>query len=350
MDRKKVLLGMSGGTDSSVAAMLLQDRGYDVTGVTFRFYEVNGNTAYLDEAVSLASRLGIPHCIYDVRKEFEEKIVSYFIREYMSGRTPVPCIICNNTFKWPLMVKIADEHGIPYISTGHYVQSLEIEGRFYLNAGVDQDKDQSFFLWGLSESLIKRVLLPLGGLTKSEVRDIARERGFLHIATRKDSLGVCFCPGDYRLFLKERLGEVAFSPGFYEDETGKIIGKHDGYPFYTVGQRRGLGLNFQYPVFVKEICAQSNRIILAPLSGTYKSSMKLRDVNVINFSDFDGRYPVTCRIRYRKQNTLCQVTFLPARQAVVRFLEPVNSVAPGQAAAFYTGNRLLGGGIILSAE
>lgn len=350
MDRKKVLLGMSGGTDSSVAAMLLQDQGYDVTGVTFRFYEVDGNTAYLDEAAALASRLGISHHICDVRKEFEENIVSYFISEYMSGRTPVPCIVCNNTFKWPLMTKIADEWGIPYISTGHYVQSAEIGNRFYLKAGADPDKDQSFFLWGLSESLIKRMLLPLGGLTKSEVRNIARERGFSRIATRKDSLGVCFCPGDYRSFLKERLGKEAFSSGFYEDENGKILGKHSGYPFYTVGQRRGLGLNFQHPVFVKEICAETNRVVLAPLSGMYKNRMELKDVNVIDLSDFDGRHPVTCRIRYRKQNTPCQVIFLPGRKAEVRFCEPVNSVAPGQAAAFYMGDRLLGGGIIVSAK
>lgn len=341
---------MSGGTDSSVAAILLQDQGYDVTGITFRFYEVNGNFAYLDEAATLAARLGIPHYVCDVRKEFDEKIISYFINEYMSGRTPVPCIVCNNTFKWPLMAKIADEQGIPYISTGHYVQPVEIENRFYLKTGSDPDKDQSFFLWGLSESLIKRMLLPLGGLTKSEVRDIARNRGFSRIASRKDSLGICFCPGDYRTFLKERLGKNAFSPGFYENETGKIIGKHEGYPFYTVGQRRGLGVNFQHPVFVKEICVRSNRVILAPLSGMYKSTMKLKEVNIIDISDFDGRYPVTCRIRYRKQNTLCQVIFFPDKQAEVRFCEPVNSVAPGQAAAFYTGERLLGGGIITSAE
>lgn len=350
MNRKKVLLGMSGGTDSSVAAILLQEQGYDVTGITFRFYEIEGNTAYLSESAELADRLGIPHYIYDVRKEFEKNIVTYFINEYMSGRTPVPCIICNNTFKWPLMARIADERGIRHIATGHYVRLMETGGRSYLQSGVDPDKDQSFFLWGLPEILIKRMILPLGTLTKTEVREIARQRGFFQIAARKDSLGVCFCPGDYRSFLKKRLGESVFSEGFYEDESGKIIGKHEGYPFYTVGQRRGLGLNLQYPAFVKEISVSNNRVVIAPLSGMYKTRMILKTVNVINPFDFDGRYAITCRIRYRKQNTPCRVFFISDNRAEVCFEEPVHSVAPGQAAAFYCGDRLLGGGIIVSAE
>lgn len=350
MDRKKVLLGMSGGTDSSVAAMLLKEQGYDVTGITFRFHEIDGNTDYLQEAADLARRLEIPHLVYDVRTGFEEKIIAYFIDEYMLGRTPVPCILCNNTFKWPLISQIADQMDIYYIATGHYVRPVEVEERFYLTEGVDPDKDQSFFLWGVPESLIKRMLLPLGTLSKSKVRDLAAERGFLQIAARKDSLGVCFCPGDYRTFLRKRMGDEIFSAGFYEDETGKIIGKHAGYPFYTVGQRRGLGINSQKPVFVKEIHPDTNRIVLAPLSGMYKNSMRLKDVRIIDPADFDGRYPVTCRIRYRKQNTLCNVVFYPDESAEVRFCEPVNSVSPGQAAAFYMGDRLLGGGIIVSAE
>ena len=324
MNRKKVLLGMSGGTDSSVAAMLLQEQGYDVTGITFRFYEIDENTAYLSEAAELAARLGIPHYIYDARAEFEKNIVAYFIDEYMSGRTPVPCIVCNSTFKWPLMAKVADEQGIRHIATGHYVRLMEAGGHSYLQSGVDPDKDQSFFLWGLPEILIKRMILPLGTLTKTEVREIARQRGLL--------------------------GESVFSEGFYEDESGKIIGKHKGYPFYTVGQRRGLGLNLQHPVFVKEISVQDNRVVIAPLSGMYKIRMILKSVNVIDSSDFDGRCAITCRIRYRKQNTPCRVFFISDNQAEVRFDELVHSVAPGQAAAFYCGDRLLGGGIIVSAE
>ena len=238
------------------------------------------------------------------------------------------------------MAKVADEQGIRHIATGHYVRLMEAGGHSYLQSGVDLDKDQSFFLWGLPEILIKRMILPLGTLTKTEVREIAR----------KDSLGVCFCPGDYRSFLKKRLGESVFSEGFYEDESGKIIGKHKGYPFYTVGQRRGLGLNLQHPVFVKEISVQDNRVVIAPLSGMYKIRMILKSVNVIDSSDFDGRCAITCRIRYRKQNTPCRVFFISDNQAEVRFDELVHSVAPGQAAAFYCGDRLLGGGIIVSAE
>ena len=349
-ENKRVLLGMSGGTDSSVAAMRLLEAGYEVIGVTFRFYELNGSTEYLEDARNLAERLGIRHITYDAREIFSKQIIEYFVQEYLAGRTPVPCILCNNYLKWPLLAKIADEMGVFYIATGHYVRLMEAGGHSYLQSGVDPDKDQSFFLWGLPEILIKRMILPLGTLTKTEVREIARQRGFFQIAARKDSLGVCFCPGDYRSFLKKRLGESVFSEGFYEDESGKIIGKHKGYPFYTVGQRRGLGLNLQHPVFVKEISAQDNRVVIAPLSGMYKIRMILKSVNVIDSSDFDGRYAITCRIRYRKQNTPCRVFFISDNQAEVRFDEPVHSVAPGQAAAFYCGDRLLGGGIIVSAE
>ena len=349
-ENKRVLLGMSGGTDSSVAAMRLLEAGYEVIGVTFRFYELNGSTEYLEDARNLAERLGIRHITYDAREIFSKQIIEYFVQEYVAGRTPVPCTLCNNYLKWPLLAKIADEMGVFYIATGHYVRLMEAGGHSYLQSGVDLDKDQSFFLWGLPEILIKRMILPLGTLTKTEVREIARQRGFFQIAARKDSLGVCFCPGDYRSFLKKRLGESVFSEGFYEDESGKIIGKHKGYPFYTVGQRRGLGLNLQHPVFVKEISVQDNRVVIAPLSGMYKIRMILKSVNVIDSSDFDGRCAITCRIRYRKQNTPCRVFFISDNQAEVRFDELVHSVAPGQAAAFYCGDRLLGGGIIVSAE
>ena len=213
---KKVLLGMSGGTDSSVAALLLQDAGYEVTGITFRFYEKDGSTEYLDDARELCRSLGIPYLVYDARTVFQEKIIRYFIQEYMAGRTPVPCTLCNNYLKWPLLAQVADERGIYHLATGHYVNKRYIDGYWHITCGKDTDKDQSFFLWGLPQSILERMCLPMGGLTKNQVREIAAARGFLKAATKRDSLGVCFCPMDYRSFLKAHVPEGEIIPGnFY---------------------------------------------------------------------------------------------------------------------------------------
>lgn len=201
-ENKRVLLGMSGGTDSSVAAMLLLEAGYEVTGVTFRFYEFNDSTEYLEDARALATRLGIEHITYDAREIFRKKIVDYFIDEYMAGHTPVPCTLCNNWLKWPLLAKIADEMGIFYLATGHYVRKKWMDGSYYITLAADPDKDQSFFLWGLKQDILQRMLLPMGEMTKPEARAYAAGRGFEKVSKKKDSIGVCFCPLDYRSFLK----------------------------------------------------------------------------------------------------------------------------------------------------
>ena len=346
--KEKVVLGMSGGTDSSAAALFLQHEGYEVIGVTFRFYEPEGDTSYLDDARDTAHILGIKHQIFDVRREFEEKIISYFINEYMVGRTPVPCIVCNNSFKWPLLARIAEEKGIFYIATGHYVRNKLYNNSNYIYTGLDKDKDQSFFLWGLGPDLLKRALFPLGRFTKSQVREFVRQQGLLKMADKKDSLGVCFCPGDYRSFLRNRVPKSSFNVGFYEDVSGHVLGKHEGYPFYTIGQRRGLGINLQVPMYVQAIIPGKNRIRLSPLSGLYCNTMLLKAVNIVSREDFDNQ-EVICRIRYRKQSVSCRVEWLSKNQVKVFFCVPEHSIAPGQAAAFYKGDRLLGGGIIEQA-
>ena len=188
--KERVLLGMSGGTDSSVAAMKLQEAGYEVTGVTFRFYEADGKAEYLEDARTLADRLGIEHIIYDARKLFRERIIRYFIDEYLAGHTPVPCTLCNNELKWKLLAEIADEKGIYWISTGHYVRKLLLEDTYYIAPAADRDKDQTFFLWGLKQDILKRMLLPMGDMTKEEARAYAAGRGFMRVATKKDSIGV----------------------------------------------------------------------------------------------------------------------------------------------------------------
>lgn len=343
-------MGMSGGTDSSVSAMLLQDAGYEVVGVTFRFYEVNGSDDYLTDARQLAARLGIEHITYDAREVFKTKVVDYFIHEYMSGRTPVPCVLCNNQLKWPLLARLADERGIHYISTGHYVRTQWSDGKCYIRQAVDPDKDQSFFLWGLPQDILSRMLLPMGEITKTEARALAAKRGFEKVSKKKDSIGVCFCPFDYHTFLRRHVDPALIKQGRFVDEEGRFIAHNEGYPFYTIGQRRGLGIHLNRAVFVKEIDPTENTVTLAPLQSLAKNEMFLKHWNLIDEAALLGRDDVIVRIRYRKQENRCTVSKLPDGMLYVRFHDPLTAVAPGQAAAFYREGLVLGGGIICFAR
>lgn len=345
-ENRSVLLGMSGGTDSSVAALLLMDAGYEVTGVTFRFYEKDDNTEYLDDARDLCRRLGVPHLVSDQRVAFRTTIIDYFVREYMAGHTPVPCTLCNNYLKWPLLRQLADERGIHHLATGHYVRKRMMDGHWHITTGADGDKDQSFFLWGLPQDIMERMLLPMGDLTKTEVRRIAEERGFLKAATKKDSIGVCFCPMDYRTFLRKEMPVEAIQKGKFFDEKGSFIAWHEGYPFYTIGQRRGLGIDLNRAVFVKEIIPSENKVVLGDLQSLEKTEMRLKEWNIINPSLLLGHDDVIVKIRYRKQANRCTVTLLPDNTLHVQLHEPLTAIAAGQAAAFYRGDVVLGGGII----
>lgn len=376
-ENKRVLLGMSGGTDSSVAAMRLLEAGYEVTGVTFRFYELNSSTEYLEDARNLAERLGIPHITYDAREVFNKQILEYFVHEYLAGHTPVPCTLCNNRLKWPLLAEIADEMGIFYIATGHYVQKVKLEDTYYITHAVDPDKDQSFFLWGLKQDILSRILLPMGGITKVEARAWAAERGFQKVATKKDSIGVCFCPMDYRNFLKNWLvsngqtlvrnsqtlvsngqtlvgnsqpWSAMVKRGRFVDEKGNFIAWHEGYPFYTIGQRRGLGVHLNRPVFVKEINTEKNEVVLSSLSALEKTEMWLKDWNIVNRERILGHSDIIVKIRYRKQENHCTVTITSDNKLHVQLHEPLTAIAPGQAAAFYKDGLLLGGGIIIESR
>lgn len=376
-ENKRVLLGMSGGTDSSVAAMRLLEAGYEVIGVTFRFYELNGSTEYLEDARNLAERLGIRHITYDAREIFAQQIIEYFVQEYLAGRTPVPCTLCNNYLKWPLLAKIADEMGLFYIATGHYAQNIQLNETFYITYAADSDKDQTFFLWGLKQDILNRMLLPMGDITKAEARAWAAEHGFRKVATKKDSIGVCFCPMDYRTFLKDwlaRNGQMSVSNseasinnsqtsgsdkqawsdrirrGRFVDEKGNFIAWHEGYPFYTIGQRRGLGIHLNRPVFVKEIDPEKNEVVLASLSSLEKTEMWLKDWNLVNQERTLGRSDIIVKIRYRKQENYGTITVTSDHLLHVQLHEPLTAIAPGQAAAFYGDGLLLGGGIIVNAR
>ena len=376
-ENKRVLLGMSGGTDSSVAAMRLLEAGYEVIGVTFRFYELNGSTEYLEDARNLAERLGIRHITYDAREIFARQIIEYFVQEYLAGRTPVPCTLCNNYLKWPLLAKIADEMGIFYIATGHYAQNIQLNETFYITYAADSDKDQTFFLWGLKQDILNRMLLPMGDITKAEARAWAAEHGFRKVATKKDSIGVCFCPMDYRTFLKDwlvRNGQMSVSNseasinnsqtsgsdkqtwsdrirrGRFVDEKGNFIAWHEGYTFYTIGQRRGLGIHLNRPVFVKEIDPEKNEVLLASLSSLEKTEMWLKDWNLVNQERTLDRSDIIVKIRYRKQENHGTITVTSDHLLHVQLHEPLTAIAPGQAAAFYGDGLLLGGGIIVNAR
>jgi len=337
---------MSGGTDSSVAAILLLEQGYEVVGITFRFWE-EGENIHLQDAVRLANQLGIEHIIYDAREVFRAKVVTYFIDEYLCGRTPFPCVKCNNELKWKLILEEADRLGCDKVAMGHYVKIVHDNNHYFITEGKDPDKDQSFFLWGLTQAQLSRILFPLGGFYKTEVRVMAAERGYHKVAVKKDSLGACFCSGDYRFFLKKQIADPDkyIYPGNFIDEQGNVLGRHEGFPLYTVGQRRGL-MHLNRKVFVKEIHLQTNEVILAPLVNMYKTEFMIRDVNVVDQKLFTSDYNINCRIRYRKQNTLCRVIFLDNRTAKVELAEPLESIAPGQTAVFYRDGMILGGGFI----
>ncbi|TYK35399.1 tRNA 2-thiouridine(34) synthase MnmA [Bacteroides pyogenes] len=352
-ENKRVLLGMSGGTDSSVAALRLLEAGYEVTGVTFRFYEIDGSTASSDDARELSEKLGIAHITYDARTLFREQIMEYFVREYMAGRTPVPCTLCNNFLKWPLLARIADEMGVYHIATGHYARKVKMDDTYYITYAADGDKDQTFFLWGLPQEILRRMLLPMGDITKAEARAQAADKGFHEVSVKKDSLGVCFCPMDYRSFLKRWFADKGQSfaevvgRGKFIDENGGFIGWHEGYPFYTVGQRRGLGIHLNRAVFVKEIDPLKNEVTLAPLQSLEKTEMLLKDWNMVCADRLLGDDDVIVKIRYRKQENHCTVTVTPDNLLHVQLHESLAAIAPGQAAAFYKDGLLLGGGIIV---
>jgi tRNA-specific 2-thiouridylase len=343
---KRILLGMSGGTDSSVAAILLLEQGYDVVGITFRFWE-NGENKHLQDAISLANELRIQHIAYDARTIFKEKVVNYFVEEYLAGRTPFPCAKCNNELKWNLILQEADRLGCDRVAMGHYVNIVKEENLYFIAEALDSDKDQSFFLWGLNQAQLSRIIFPLGKFHKTEVRSMAAERGFHKVSDKKDSLGTCFCTGDYRPFLQTQILEPTkhIYPGNFLDENGNILGQHAGFPLYTVGQRRGL-IHLNRKVYVKEIRPSNNEVILSPLKDLYLTEFYVENYQLVDDNLFTSDFDTITRIRYRKQNTLSKIIVLKDGRLKVELAEPLEAIAPGQTAVFYRDGKVLGGGFI----
>lgn len=355
---KRVLVGMSGGIDSSATCIMLQEQGYEVVGVTMRTWDVASQFAspeqeepgFILEARALAEKLGIEHHVADVREEFKQVIVKYFIDEYMQGRTPNPCVMCNPLFKERILCEWADRMECAWISTGHYCRLEERNNHLYIVAGDDMTKDQSYFLWRLPQEILRRFLFPLGNFTKQEVRGYLKEKGFEAKAKGGESMEICFIEGDYRDFLRQQVPDLdtQIGPGFFVDNKGVKIGQHKGFPYYTIGQRKGLGIALGHPAHVLRINAEKNTVMLGTADDLKAEYMLVEDTMITNMQELLECPNLTVRIRYRSKPIPCQVKPLENKQMLVRFLGEASAIAPGQSAVFYDGQRVLGGAFIAS--
>ncbi len=347
---KRVLLGMSGGIDSSVAAILLQEQGYDVVGITFLFGGSSEQNHIISrDAKQLADKLNIKHTTVDLQKVFRSTVITYFKDEYTAGRTPFPCAYCNPKIKFYYLKKYAEKEKCEFIATGHYVRAKLFNGKKYIFQGVDKDKDQSFFLWGLSQKLIQKLIFPLGDYDKQSVRKIAIERGFKFLSEKKESLGICFIEGNnYRNFLEKEGIKSKF--GNFVNTKGEVLGKHRGITNYTIGQRRGLGIHLNYPVFVAKFNLDANEIVLSNYIDLYKNRIIIKDYYFAEAQEITTCKEFIVKVRYRLQETPCKINILDETRAEVRLLEPEAMIANGQTAVFYDGDRLVGGGFIESSE
>jgi tRNA-specific 2-thiouridylase len=342
---------MSGGVDSSVAAALLLERGYDVAGVTMRLWSDDAASPLAtgccvlgaDDARSVCRTLGIPHYVLNLEREFEEEVVRYFCREYERGRTPNPCLACNESIKFKHLLSRTGEWGAGYLATGHYARIREVDGEYRLLRGVDEEKDQSYVLYPLGQKELARLLLPVGDYRKGEIRQIAAEKG-LRVADKRDSVEICFIPdNDHVGFLRSR--KVTQAPGRIVDSSGSVVGSHEGVAGYTIGQRRGLGVALGERRYVASINAGENVITVGGEHELLSDGLIAESVRWVGGEAPEAEQAVEAKIRYRTPAAAATVRARGGR-AEVRFLEHQRAVTPGQAVVFYEGERVLGGGII----
>ena len=345
-----MVVGLSGGVDSSVAAAILVEEGYDVVGATLVLWGEGRGEDEVFETVraarEVASFLGITHRWIDLRGFFQKKVIDYFVEEYRRGRTPNPCVVCNQQVKFSALWDLAKEVGAGNVASGHYGRVVfnQEHGRYTVCRPVDKKKDQSYVLYGLSQQLLSRLLLPLGSRTKEEVRAKAAEWG-LPVAQRPESQEICFVPsGDYRSFLKEKLGEVP--PGPFLNLKGEKVGEHAGIPFYTIGQRRGLGVALGSRMYVVDIDPRKNAITLGPQEAVLSRGLLASGLNLLLYDDPPAWLEVEAKIRYNAAPAKALVRFLGEGWVRVEFDEPQHAVTPGQAVVFYRGDCLVGGATI----
>jgi tRNA-specific 2-thiouridylase len=351
---------MSGGIDSSVAAMLLHEQGYEVIGITMKTwdYSSSGGTRKttgccslddINDARILAVNMGFHHIILDIREEFGDFIIDNFVDEYLAGRTPNPCVLCNTHIKWDALLRRADQLGCEFIATGHYAQVRNENDRYIISKGKDENKDQSYVLWGLTQEALARTLFPLGGFSKPEIRQMAFDRGYEDLSKKGESFEICFVPdNDYRGFLKRRVEglEEKVDGGNFVDVEGNVIGQHKGYPFYTIGQRKGLEVAFGDPRYVVKIDADKNEVTLGVKEDLNKKEVFVRKPNIIKFDALPNQMEALSKIRYKDRGKNSSISSLEDGRIKIEFYEEVQGVAPGQSAVFYDGNDLIGGGFI----
>lgn len=354
----KIFVAMSGGVDSSVAAALLKEQGHDVSGVTMQLWpREEGDTGArsccgldaIDDARRVAAKIGIPHYVVNMRDAFESSVIDNFISEYQSGRTPNPCVRCNQIIKFDILLKKVIGMGADKLATGHYARIIKegkkgIREEYRLLKGLDPKKDQSYFLWTFTQKQLAGTLLPLGELTKEQVREKARAYG-LPVAEKAESQEICFVPEDrYREFLTER--GVKDKPGPIVNASGAIIGTHSGITSYTVGQRKGLGIASEQPLYVIAIDIDENRLVVGPEAETYAESIVANHVNYVSGTAITNPTRVTAMIRYNAAEVPALVTPLGSDKVRVDFERPLRAAAPGQSVVFYNGDELIGGAIV----
>ncbi|MDX2003339.1 MAG: tRNA 2-thiouridine(34) synthase MnmA [Chitinophagales bacterium] len=357
----KVLVAMSGGIDSTVAAVMLHNQGYEVIGITMKTwdYATSGGSKKetgccsldsINDARQVAVDMGFPHYIIDIRNEFGDYVIDNFVDEYLAGRTPNPCVLCNTHIKWEALLRRADAMGCDYIATGHYAKIKQENGRYIITKAPDHSKDQSYVLWGVSQECLSRTLFPIGDYHKSEIRRMCAEWGYNDLAKKAESYEICFVPdNDYRGFLKRRVPtlETEVAGGNFVDTDGYVVGKHNGYPFYTIGQRKGLGIAFGEPVFVTAIHPETNTVVLGREKDLEKNMLYVGKLNLLKYDPIPDGTEALVKIRYKDPGAMGTI-YNEGDKLRVEFYSKVKAIAPGQSAVFYEGDDVLGGGIIYS--
>lgn len=364
MSKGRVLVAMSGGIDSSVAAVMLHEQGYEVIGMTMKTwdYASSGGSKKetgccsldsINDARNISVNLGFPHYIIDIRNEFGDYVIDHFTGEYLAGRTPNPCVLCNTHIKWDALLRRADKLGCDFIATGHYAKVREENGRYVVSKGLDGYKDQSYALWGISQQSLSRTIFPLGDLKKTEIKQMALDRGFHELVSKSESYEICFVPdNDYRGFLKRRVEglEEKVKGGEFVLDDGTVVGTHEGYPFYTVGQRKGLGVALGYPVYVTEIQKDKNRVVLGTFDELSRDGMYVNQLTLQKYESLPPgeRVETVTKVRYNDQGSPAIIEQVGDTMKVF-FGKGVSAIAPGQAAVFYEGDDVIGGGWINSS-
>ena len=352
-DAARVAVAMSGGVDSSVAAALLLERGYSVLGLTMRLWQEHPTSCGDFDGVSAARLvcrcLGVPHRVVDLRREFLQKVVGYFVAEYARGRTPNPCLRCNRAIKFGLLRDHARQLECGFLATGHYARIERTGGDYRLLCGVDIRKDQSYFLYTLQQEHLRSLLMPLGTCTKAQVRTLAEAKG-LPVVDRPESQDICFLgDGDYRRFIRSRRPE-AVRPGPIYNVQGQLLGEHKGLPFYTIGQREGLGISAPRPLYVVRLDVARNALIVGYAEALSRNALFAKEMFYVSGHSPSTASPVEAKIRYRAKRASAHIWPLPGRRARIAFEKPLGDMTPGQRVVLYSGEQVLGGGIISAID